>query len=569
MTTWLSALLVACTGGTLSTGGLDDTGVDTEDPLTCLAYGDGVYDKDRFLAVEVTLDPDDWEELRNQARNFLDMITGDECLADPWESPFTWFPADVTIDGVTVTDVQVRKKGLLGSVVPDRPSLKISFDRTVEGQRFEDVERLTLNNQRQDGSRIKTCQGYWLYEDAGLPGSRCNYAHVTVNGEDLGVYANVEPVKKDMLRRVYGNDDGNLYEGTLSDFLDGWTGTFDDKTDASDRADLTAAAEALETEGDGFEAAADAHFVLDEFLRYWAMESLIGHWDSYSGNRNNFYVYADPDSDGRFRFLPWGIDAILEGEEPFGQGRPTTITGTATLPQRILEHPDLVDRYEAHLRDLLDTVWDEERLHDRVDAADDLTAPYAWPDNDDGGWRRDTIQNMHDFVDSRRDQVADEWDDRTPDPSTGEPREWCLEEVGTIDILFETTQNSYGTQNTWSYGDATWDFQLDGEAVPLDVLGSVVGEYDGLFYIIFSADLGGGYNVAVYVYSTQPELMQAPGTVEMDWSQAVAYLIVDTDGDFQNWDVGAYLGGSLTLDEASASTGSPWSGQFQLEVFGQ
>ena len=31
---------------------------------------------------------------------------------------------------------------------------------------------------------------------------------------------------------------------------------------------------------------------LHEFVTFWAMESLIGFWDGYSGNQNNFFVYT-------------------------------------------------------------------------------------------------------------------------------------------------------------------------------------------------------------------------------------------------------------------------------------
>ena len=564
----LLLLSLACDGGQVDTGTAPTSLVDDTGETDGTRYGEAIYDIDRLLQVEVTLDPDDWEDLRYQARDFLNMLSGDECLAEPFESPYSWFPATVTIDGTTLENIAVRKKGLLGSVEPGRPSLKLDFDRYVDGQLYEDVERLTLNNSRQDGSRIKTCLGYQLYADAGLPAPRCSYAHVVVNGEDLGVYVNVEPVKKPFLRRVFGNDSGNLYEGTLSDFLDGWDTSFDDKTDVSDYADIQAATEALETQGTGFEAAVAEHFDLDEFYRAWALEALIGHWDSYTGNRNNFYVYGDPVDGGRFSFIPWGIDAILEGEEPFGEGRPTTITGTATLPSRLLGHSEPVARYEAALRSLLEEVWDEEVLLGRVDHAVELTASYAWPEGNDEGWQDDTIGAIRDFIERRRAQVEAEWAVDAPDAAVGDPGDICLDVIGTIDLAFETTQGSYGTQDTWSHGESTWDFLLYDAPTPVEVLGNVAGEYDGVFYMILSAALSEDYNLAVYVYSTRPELFQTAGTVPLDWSSATAYLLLDADGDLEGWELGAYLGGSLTLTEAGLPYDSPLVGSLALEVFG-
>ena len=559
--------LLACGAAEIGdTGPVDDTGTTTDTDTPTGVYGETVYDLDRLLRVEITLDPDDWNELRYQARNFIDMLTGD-CLAEPFGSPYTWFEAEVTVDGTTLENVAVRKKGLLGSVVSDRPSLKLSFDRFEEGQLYEGVERLTLNNSRQDASRVKTCLGYGIYADAGLPGSRCSYAHVTVNGQDLGVYANVEPIKKDMLRRVFGDDSGNLYEGTLSDFLDGWTGTFDQKTGDGDRSDLEGVVEALEVQGDGFEAAVDAVIDLDEFFDAWSLEALIGHWDSYTGNRNNFFAYADP-ADGRFRFLPWGIDAILQGEEPFGAGRPTSVTGEATLPSRILGHPHLVDRYYDHLVGHLDEVWDEDVLLDRVDHAEALTAEWAWPNGGDNGTHASTLEAIRDFIAGRRDQVLAEWAAGPPDAALGDPGDVCLEVVGTVDLSFSSSQGSYGSLPTFGTGSGSWSLTLSGAPTPVTFLSAVLGEWDGYGMFVVSGTLSDGTNIAVYGYTNDPALLDQPGTIDLDWSQAVSYLIVDSAGTLQDREITAYVGGELTLTEADDTPGTPLVGSFDLDILG-
>ena len=45
---------------------------------------------------------------------------------------------------------------------------------------------------------------------------------------------------------------------------------------------------------------------LDRFLSFWATEVLVGHWDGYAGDRNNYHFYREPD--GPFVFIPWGAD---------------------------------------------------------------------------------------------------------------------------------------------------------------------------------------------------------------------------------------------------------------------
>src|SRR5262249_49774481 len=146
----------------------------------------------------------------------------------------------------------VRKKGFLGSLDPVKPGLKLKFDEYVNGQRFLDLKQMTLNNSRQDPSYVHQCLSYATFNAAGIPASRCNFAHVKVNGADLGLYVHVESASKDFLERTYPNPEGNLYEGTLSDFRDGWTATFDLKTNtsANDRSDLNPVVDALKAPDD-------------------------------------------------------------------------------------------------------------------------------------------------------------------------------------------------------------------------------------------------------------------------------------------------------------------------------
>ena len=172
--------------------------------------------------------PADWDALRVQTRSITEMIEGD-CLAQPFPSPFTKFAATVTIDGTRLDQVGIKKKGLLGSLNTEKPSLKLDFDEYVAGQRYLGLEKLTLNNANQDPAYVRQCLAYAMFRKAGLVASRCNFARVRVNGADLGVYVNVESVDHEFTRRNFANGDGNLYEGTLSDFRPGWTGTFDPK----------------------------------------------------------------------------------------------------------------------------------------------------------------------------------------------------------------------------------------------------------------------------------------------------------------------------------------------------
>jgi hypothetical protein len=308
------------------------------------------FDPDALIDVEITMDPADYEILRRQERRLLDTFGG-ACGLEPPVSPYTFFPATVTVDGSVLTGAGVRKKGFFGS--PDRikPSFKIDFGEFGGTQEVYGLERMTLNNGRQDPSLLDQCIGYGLHRAAGLVASRCNFAHVTVNGESKGIYMNVESIKDPFLVHNYGNAAGNLYEGTTADFREFWIGLIEKKNN-TDGSELLAIQAALDIEDDAdFLAALGAVLDLDKFITYWALAGLIGDWDGYAGNANNFWLYNNPNT-GLLEFIPWSMDDILGRDNPLVN--PAGVTGearvvfeTAAISNRLWQIPSMKAAYGA------------------------------------------------------------------------------------------------------------------------------------------------------------------------------------------------------------------------------
>jgi hypothetical protein len=173
------------------------------------------FDPELVMDVEVFMTQANWDALRLEPRELQDLFPP-TCPKAPAPSPFDFFPANIVMNGVTVSDVGIRKKGFLGSINSTRPSLRIDVDEFNDNQRLFGLEDITFNNGNQDPSRIKTCLAYKVFRDAGVKAPRCNLAHVRVTTEggtqDLGVYAHVESIKPAFLQRVFGTASGNLYE---------------------------------------------------------------------------------------------------------------------------------------------------------------------------------------------------------------------------------------------------------------------------------------------------------------------------------------------------------------------
>ena len=417
------------------------TPVAAGDPL------DAFFDLDRVLDIEIDIALGDWETLRHQTRTFEDVMAEIEehGLTRPFANIYTWFSGTVTVDGETYRNVGVRKKGFLGSQSDTKPSLKLRFDKYVDGQSLGGViERLTLNNSIQDASMVNTCLAYQIFEAAGLPSSRCNFATVTVNGTELGLYVHVEEIKRPFLALHFASGEGNLYEGTVSDFTVDFRGTLEKKTNegADDWSDIDAVVDALRDPSDAGLESLSQGVDLDRFLSFWATEVLVGHWDGYSGNRNNYYFYREPD--GRFVFIPGGVDDtfhLKDDPNPFDNinDPPPSVLALSAIPSRLYNDAEWRSKYVVRLKELLDTVWREDKLLKSVDEMAAIVQQHALPETRASA-ARDTGR-IQKFILKRRGEILADITPEPPDWPEAQLADSTVES-GTLELSFETTWGS-------------------------------------------------------------------------------------------------------------------------------
>ncbi|MGE0609199.1 MAG: CotH kinase family protein [Pirellulales bacterium] len=335
--------------------------------------GDQLLDPERLIEIRIELAARDWSLLCSQSPNGSAMFGG-----LPSESSYTYFKADIWIEGQKIESVGVRKKGSFGSADFQRPSLKVEFDEYVQQIPVKGLSQLTLNNNKQDQSQVSQLLTYKLFRDAGNPAPRCNLAHVTVNGTSLGIYSNVESIKKSFLKRFFEDKSGNLYEGSLTDFHPGSLDYLEMKTNEveNDRADIRRLAELLAADGALDLGELEKIIDLDSFFRHWALEAMTGFWDGYASNQNNYFLYFNP-ADGRGYFIPWGADYAFTSQGPmsFGQGVPA-IYAQGILANRLYHTKGVPERYQATMRRLLDEVWNEKEMIAEVDRVEELITPH-------------------------------------------------------------------------------------------------------------------------------------------------------------------------------------------------
>lgn len=296
---------------------------------------DRLYAIDNVVTVTITMPQADWDAVRTE------QPAGGPCNFN-WTggSRYTWRTAtSVEISGTsfppatTFTGVGIKKKSFCGSINSEKPCLHLDFGKvgpSTAAEKLIGTRYLTLNNSVQDPSYVRQPLGYTLLAMAGLPHSRCNFIRVFVNGTPVGVnapgvYVNAEPIMKRYLERNFeGNLDGNLYELEHGDDLVGARLPFistESLSKFSDQADLKLADARIAADG---LAGANEVLDLDQFIKIYAMEFLLKHWDGYSDNTNNTYLYNDVEAvaapgvgNVRFKLIPWGIDQILQPQHHF------------------------------------------------------------------------------------------------------------------------------------------------------------------------------------------------------------------------------------------------------------
>ncbi|MGW4063981.1 CotH kinase family protein [Amycolatopsis sp. NPDC004747] len=363
---------------------------------------DSLYAIDNVLTIDITMPTADWDAVRTE------QPAGGVCNFD-WTggSRYTWRKAtSVELSGTrfpartSFADVGVKKKSFCGSISSGKPCLHLDFGkfsdankdpvRQLIGSRY-----LTLNNSVQDPSYVRQLLGYKLFELAGLPYSRGNYAQVRVNGVPIGqgeagvdspgVFVNVEPIMPRYIERNFGNLNGNLYELEHQDDFVGDRFPFigvESLSKFDDKADLRFAIDHIAAHGT---AGAAEVFDLDQFVKIYAMEFFLKHWDGYTRNTNNTYVYNDVDAvaqpgvgDIRFKLIPWGLDQTLQPARHF------RLDTAGLLAKLVRDDPGRRAKVVDQIRSYRETVFgfgiQQEVLKPLLDRMSTLLTGFGVPD---------------------------------------------------------------------------------------------------------------------------------------------------------------------------------------------
>jgi len=260
-------------------------------------------------------------------------------------------------------NVALKLKGSAGSYRPidDRPAFTINVNKFDTDQTFHGLGKFHLNNSVQDPSYSHEWIASELLREANIPAVRVSHARVWLNGRDLGLYVLKSAFDKPFLKRHFGHAKGNLYEGGFVQDID-IDLEKDLGEDKNDRADLkTLLAACREPDIALRFSRLEELLDIEQFLTFMAMEMMLGHWDGYTLQHNNYRVFFDAKS-GKASFLPHGMDQIFGDPNASVINLPSSIAAAAVMNNRVWR-----SRYRERLRELQTLFQPSEDLLKRVE----------------------------------------------------------------------------------------------------------------------------------------------------------------------------------------------------------
>ena len=474
------SLLTAVVLGGCAVIGAESQSAENTSKYSRLGY-EALYSHGTLHEIEIIISPDEWEGL------LLDMRV--YAATDPNGRPNTGNYRRATFvyrgpaGDAIIEEVGFRVKGHYSRPYPEdasggfhRAHFKVKLNKVfdqVEGtaeyeernqRRFAKQRELELRAARWDTTQIRELYAYDLMRRAGVNTSRTGSTRLTITvgdeKHDFGIYTLVEVIDKSFLTKRYGSgaNDGNLYKCLWGDSGPANLGPIDDpnnfqhpfagnkqiigvkdwrahyrptydlkrNTEVPDHGELLDFIDNLNTlSGPPLKAYLEANFEVDRFLRYLAMNFLVGNGDDYWAVGNNYYLYFN--NDGKIEFFPvdydmsfgdgWGMSVPYfdtahvgiydwgnrnrELLELIGLRRPEGMpdewaSWDYPLVEKMFEIQEYRQRYESYLREFI-TPANGLFLYSEFEREFDLMYPVYLPhvDNETG---EDTEMHINDRV---------------------------------------------------------------------------------------------------------------------------------------------------------------------------
>lgn len=267
-----------------------------------------IYDDTSLPRIDITIQESDLDAL------YSDPFSNIEYRAD------FRFTRNGTME--EVKDVGIRLRGNT-SRSKYKKAFKVSFNTFVPGRDFHNLEKLNLNAETNDPSMLRSKLSWELFRYLGVPACRVNHVLLYINSNFYGVYINTEHIDEKFIGSRFGNNDGNLYkclwpadltfrgeDYNAYKFEQDGRRAYELHTNVGwdDYRDIADLITDLKNAGiSDFTEIMEPIINIQQYLKVMAVDIMIGNWDGYIGNQNNYYLYRDEET-GRFEYIPYDLD---------------------------------------------------------------------------------------------------------------------------------------------------------------------------------------------------------------------------------------------------------------------
>lgn len=229
----------------------------------------------------------------------------------------SYIMCDVSVDGTSYDSVGVKEKGFYsnwGMNPGDKKKpFKISLDEYVNGQRYDGIKTINLNNGFKDPTLMHDPLCYRVLRESGVPAPRTSFAKVYLNNVFWGLYVIAEEPDKNFLEMNYPDKNGNMYkceesylewEGpSKASYIDNFEQKLKNSGDTS-WADLIYFTDIINNTGANFKDSLLRWFNPDYFSKTIGIDYLTDSWDNYILHGRNYFMYHSTTTD-KFNWIPW------------------------------------------------------------------------------------------------------------------------------------------------------------------------------------------------------------------------------------------------------------------------
>lgn len=320
------------------------------------AFG-AAFPQDQVATMKIIMNPDDFQEMMdNQEDDYY------------YTGTFIYISSELND---TIENVGIRLRGNT-SLNAAKKSFRVSFNSFQQGLKWQGLEKVNLVGQQNDPSLLRSKMCHDAFRYYGIPSCRTSFTKLYVNEEYRGLYLHQEHIDEEFVKKYYDNQgDGNLYKCTYPatlEFLgnnpdnykvENWNGrVYDLRTNEwrDNYTDIYTFINILNNTAIGnLKCELPKVFNVESYLKIAAMDVMLGNWDGYIYNKNNFHLYQDQRTN-LIHYIPYDLDNTLGIDwvdrdwgsrniyswAPSGEDRP--------LYKRLMEVPEYRNRFSSYIQ---------------------------------------------------------------------------------------------------------------------------------------------------------------------------------------------------------------------------